>query len=104
MTSWLARTGDADGAKAMHTAAESVKTSFDRRFWNPNTGYLYDVIEGPGGDSAECRPNRYLARAGRRSREGNAGDVCARDRQDDGDQYHEHAGEAEHDVAITAGR
>jgi predicted glycogen debranching enzyme len=61
MTSWLARTGDADGAKTMHEAAERVKTSFDRRFWNPETGYLFDLIDGEHGDDPALRPNQLFA-------------------------------------------
>lgn len=41
-------------------AAEQVSRSFDR-FWNPDTGYLYDVIDGPDGDDAALRPNQLLA-------------------------------------------
>ncbi|MDQ3998334.1 MAG: glycogen debranching protein, partial [Gemmatimonadota bacterium] len=30
-------------------------------FWYEEGGYLYDVVDGPDGDSAECRPNQLLA-------------------------------------------
>jgi predicted glycogen debranching enzyme len=31
------------------------------RFWNPSTGYCYDVLDGPNGAEAELRPNQLLA-------------------------------------------
>ena len=31
------------------------------RFWNPATGCLFDVIDGPEGDDASIRPNQLLA-------------------------------------------
>ncbi len=42
------------------TAAEQVRTSFER-FWNPNQGYCYDVIDGPDGDDPTLRPNQIFA-------------------------------------------
>jgi predicted glycogen debranching enzyme len=40
--------------------ADKVRASFVR-FWNPNLGYCYDVLDGPGGDDAALRPNQLLA-------------------------------------------
>jgi len=37
-----------------------VAASFDR-YWNPATGYLYDVLDGPDGDDAAIRPNAVIA-------------------------------------------
>jgi glycogen debranching enzyme len=31
------------------------------RFWNAQTGYCYDVIDGPAGDDPSLRPNQLLA-------------------------------------------
>lgn len=31
------------------------------RFWNPATGYCYDVVDGPQGDDPALRPNQLLA-------------------------------------------
>ncbi len=31
------------------------------RFWNPDTGYCYDVLDGPAGDDAALRPNQIFA-------------------------------------------
>jgi predicted glycogen debranching enzyme len=42
-------------------AAGQARASFNRRFWWDAGGYLYDVVDGPDGDSAECRPNQLLA-------------------------------------------
>ncbi len=35
--------------------------SFQRRFWNADGGYLYDVVDGPNGNDASMRPNQLLA-------------------------------------------
>ncbi|PPT06542.1 Putative glycogen debranching enzyme archaeal type TIGR01561 [Geitlerinema sp. FC II] len=32
-----------------------------QRFWNPSTGYCYDVLDTPDGDDATLRPNQLLA-------------------------------------------
>ncbi len=31
------------------------------RFWNPDLGYCYDVLDGPDGDDASLRPNQLFA-------------------------------------------
>jgi len=41
--------------------ADRVKESFNRRFWNEQTGCLWDVIDGPNGDDAAIRPNQLFA-------------------------------------------
>jgi predicted glycogen debranching enzyme len=43
-----------------NTLAERVATRFSR-FWNPSTGYCYDVIDGPKGDDPTLRPNQIFA-------------------------------------------
>ncbi|HKB00870.1 MAG TPA: amylo-alpha-1,6-glucosidase, partial [Gemmataceae bacterium] len=35
--------------------------SFNRRFWNDVTGYLWDVIDGETGNDPACRPNQVFA-------------------------------------------
>jgi predicted glycogen debranching enzyme len=40
--------------------AESALKGFDR-FWNPNLGYCFDVIDTPAGDDASLRPNQIFA-------------------------------------------
>ena len=37
-----------------------VEMSF-QRFWNPETGCLFDVLDGPDGNDAAIRPNQLLA-------------------------------------------
>ena len=53
------RTGEADGVK-IH--AEKAKKSFNERFWNEKSGFLYDVIDGEDGKAdPSCRPNQLFA-------------------------------------------
>ena len=46
--------------------AEQARASFNKRFWNPQTQYLFDVVDGdsgggdPGNDAA-CRPNQLFS-------------------------------------------
>jgi predicted glycogen debranching enzyme len=35
--------------------------SFRKRFWNPKTSCLFDVVDGPSGDEAAIRPNQLFA-------------------------------------------
>src|SRR5207245_2052238 len=41
--------------------AERVQASFNRRFWRPKHGYLFDVVDGEHGDDASVRPNQLFA-------------------------------------------
>ncbi|MBI2869250.1 MAG: glycogen debranching enzyme family protein [Chloroflexi bacterium] len=52
--------GEAE-ARFLAGHAERARESFNRRFWNPEGGYLYDVIDGENGDDPACRPNQVLA-------------------------------------------
>jgi hypothetical protein len=40
---------------------EQCKSSFQQRFWYAEGGYLYDVVDGPGGNDTALRPNQLLA-------------------------------------------
>jgi predicted glycogen debranching enzyme len=40
---------------------ERCRKSFNERFWNPQTGCLFDVMDGESGDDPACRPNQVLA-------------------------------------------
>jgi predicted glycogen debranching enzyme len=40
--------------------AERVRASFSR-FWSPEHGYCFDVIDGPAGNDASLRPNQIFA-------------------------------------------
>ncbi|HEV2970324.1 MAG TPA: amylo-alpha-1,6-glucosidase [Pirellulales bacterium] len=41
--------------------AERAFKSFNARFWIPERGFLYDVIDGEGPDDASLRPNQIFA-------------------------------------------
>jgi predicted glycogen debranching enzyme len=45
--------------------AHRARESFNRRFWNSQTGYLFDVVDGESGgkpgDDPACRPNQLFA-------------------------------------------
>jgi predicted glycogen debranching enzyme len=41
--------------------AERARESFNRRFWNPQGKYLFDVVDGEAGDDASFRPNQVFA-------------------------------------------
>jgi predicted glycogen debranching enzyme len=55
------------GSGATYRACSTrARGSFNRRFWNPQTGYLLDVVDGqsgggPPGDDPACRPNQLFA-------------------------------------------
>jgi predicted glycogen debranching enzyme len=58
---WLREeAGDAD-ARSLAERAEQGRRSFNARFWYQQGGYLYDVVDGEGGDDPACRPNQLLA-------------------------------------------
>ncbi len=48
---------------ALETYAQQARASFNARFWNAATGYLFDVVDGEEGDDPACRPNRMLPSA-----------------------------------------
>jgi predicted glycogen debranching enzyme len=59
---WLAEQGDDAEAGRLTTLADRVRASFNARFWNPATGYLFDVVDGADGtNDPACRPNQILA-------------------------------------------
>ena len=60
VTEWLRDEGDSMALET-HEYAERARTSFNQRFWYPEGGYLYDVIDGESGDDSACRPNQILA-------------------------------------------
>jgi predicted glycogen debranching enzyme len=61
MADWLARTNDEEGATQLSNMADRTHASFNRKFWNEQAGYLYDVIEGEHGNDPACRPNQLFA-------------------------------------------
>lgn len=60
LAEWL-QEDDPSAAEEYAQLARRIRTSFNRRFWNPQTGWLYDVVDGEGGDDPACRPNQVFA-------------------------------------------
>jgi predicted glycogen debranching enzyme len=59
---WLREAGRGGEADAIATHAQQTHASFNQRFWNQTTGYLYDIVDGEDGQSdARCRPNQLFA-------------------------------------------
>jgi len=52
--------GKSSQATEYDSQAENVAHSF-ARFWNPDAGYCYDVLDGPEGHEALLRPNQIFA-------------------------------------------
>lgn len=65
LSEWLDEE-EAGAGSAYADLARRARESFNRRFWNPARGFLFDVIDGesgggkPGNDAA-CRPNQLFA-------------------------------------------
>lgn len=60
LTRWLHEVSDRDVAR-YEELAERIQSSFNDRFWSPELGYLYDVVDGENGNDPACRPNQLLA-------------------------------------------
>ncbi|HEX6832199.1 MAG TPA: amylo-alpha-1,6-glucosidase, partial [Rudaea sp.] len=76
LAQWLRDFGeDAASADDVSTHAERARASFNARFWNAQTGCLFDVVDGEHGDDPACRPNQVFAISLRHS-------VLERDRWD----------------------
>jgi predicted glycogen debranching enzyme len=58
---WLNEEEQPVPAAEMENLAARVRQSFNRRFWNEEAGYLFDVVDGEGGDDPALRPNQILA-------------------------------------------
>jgi predicted glycogen debranching enzyme len=56
-------TDGTDGAEGLDLAAHAdrAQRAFNARFWNEQTGYLFDVVDGEHGDDPACRPNQVFA-------------------------------------------
>jgi predicted glycogen debranching enzyme len=61
LASWIERLEGSKAAAPYRTQADGIKESFNRRFWNPATGYLFDVVDGETGDDPACRPNQLFS-------------------------------------------
>jgi predicted glycogen debranching enzyme len=60
MGGWLEAEGS-PRAPEMAEHAYRAQEAFNRRFWYEEGGHLYDVVDGPEGDDAACRPNQVFA-------------------------------------------
>ena len=62
LAGWMKELYGEASAKPFADHAIKARESFNRRFWNEQTGYLFDVVdqEGGGNDPA-CRPNQVFA-------------------------------------------
>jgi predicted glycogen debranching enzyme len=57
---WTRQYGGGEGFDLGGHAARA-RESFNRRFWNEKTGFLFDAVDGEHGDDPSCRPNQVLA-------------------------------------------
>ncbi|HSJ13746.1 MAG TPA: amylo-alpha-1,6-glucosidase [Longimicrobiales bacterium] len=58
---WERAFGNVAGADRCERLARQAYDSFNVRFWIPDAGYLYDVVDGEAGDDPACRPNQVFA-------------------------------------------
>jgi predicted glycogen debranching enzyme len=58
---WLRDEHGSAAAASLATRADQVRAAFNARFWYAEGAYLYDVVDGEGGDDAACRPNQLFA-------------------------------------------
>jgi predicted glycogen debranching enzyme len=61
LETWLREEDGAEAARPIAEHADQTRASFNQRFWYDGDGYLFDVVDGEGGDDAACRPNQLLA-------------------------------------------
>jgi predicted glycogen debranching enzyme len=61
LEAWLTQEGRDHDARRYAALAQQTRGSFNRRFWNEATGFLFDVVDGERGDDASCRPNQIFA-------------------------------------------
>jgi predicted glycogen debranching enzyme len=61
LAEWLRASGDAGSADNYAAHAKRAARSFNERFWNPDTGCLFDVVDGPNGNDPAVRPNQVFA-------------------------------------------
>jgi predicted glycogen debranching enzyme len=58
---WVGQEHGPEAARPLGQRADSVRGSFNERFWYAEGGYLYDLVDGEQGDDPACRPNQLLA-------------------------------------------
>ena len=58
---WVREERREDAAPPLAELAARARDSFNRRFWNPENRFLYDVVDGETGNDPACRPNQLFA-------------------------------------------
>ena len=59
---WLESEGDLGRAKEFSAMASQVHSSFNEKFWSPELGYCFDIVDKQGGgNDASLRPNQILS-------------------------------------------
>jgi predicted glycogen debranching enzyme len=61
MATWAQILGQVEEGARHASEALRVRESFIASFWSEDAGYLYDVIDGPGGVDPSLRPNQIFA-------------------------------------------
>ncbi|HPU54952.1 MAG TPA: amylo-alpha-1,6-glucosidase [Verrucomicrobiota bacterium] len=61
LENWVREEKGPEAAESYGEHARRARQSFNERFWYPEGGYLYDVVDGENGNDAACRPNQLLA-------------------------------------------
>ncbi|MHC1764206.1 MAG: amylo-alpha-1,6-glucosidase [Verrucomicrobiia bacterium] len=62
LETWLREEEGDTAARPFARQAERVRESFNARFWNHDSGFLYDVVDGENlAEDVACRPNQILA-------------------------------------------
>ncbi|HEV2096562.1 MAG TPA: amylo-alpha-1,6-glucosidase, partial [Chthoniobacterales bacterium] len=64
LAQWCGEENNASAAERYRACAEQTRFSFNKRFWNADGGYLFDVVDcaGQSGTTdASCRPNQVFA-------------------------------------------
>jgi predicted glycogen debranching enzyme len=61
MEGWVRAVEGDRQARPLAEHADRAFESFNRRFWYPHGGWLYDVVDGEKGDDPSCRPNQIFA-------------------------------------------
>jgi predicted glycogen debranching enzyme len=61
LESWMREEWDGSDAERIAGYANRAKESFNKRFWFEQGGYLYDVVDGEGGNDESLRPNQLFA-------------------------------------------
>ena len=61
MENWVRRESGPAAALPFAQRAVEMRRAFNQRFWNAESGCLYDVVDGEMGDDPACRPNQIFA-------------------------------------------